>query len=377
MFIRYADGTIVTGATGIPERATDVQAIEAKASAALVHVYMGGYVGSAFFVDLPASEFPMLDTVTYDYILTAAHVITDDNSGTLQTISLQVNTPENELIRNIPSYSSTVIYSTKADIALLRVEAKPGRVKLPLCPLTGPDTPKISDEVFIAGWTLGFDMQNFTATRIKEIGFDITYNTVNGYESSPIDSMLCDSNTMAGGNSGGPWIDRFGQVVGITSWGYSKGETFSETQLEYSQSFDMFAVSWRSVHALLSKINGSQTFPIRFVGKKLADYKLAMPTSVAEAVGTFTFLGDLRGYTLYDNDSAKVINRVLTHVDGQVLGQLNGQQRLALAVYYSDADTLDCTFTNSGGETPGSLALSVRDVNSGEENTFALRHKVE
>ena len=350
MYVKYPDGTIATGLASsqlpdIQEPYTDagvVRPIRTQATACMVHIVNGEYVGSGFVGTHPdiAAAFP-----DHDFVFTAAHVIMSEGNQLSTGLVLHLMTPANAIRRDVDANEDVLIYSVRADIAVLKIPKQQGREALPICPRDNT-APTVGDLAFVIGWTFGFDEQNFTQVRIKDIGFENNLN-------APIDSLLCDNVTMAGGNSGGPWLDVHGRVIAISSWGYT-GAT------DFSNSFDLFGVSWRSIDQLCGIAALSEGTVQQFAGMRLAgEYNMMVPVDPYMAATRFTFLDELKGYALgvVDTDTGDITydtTKVLIDVNGSgELGPLNSQKRAGFRIYYAfpSDNTLPCTFLHADGST--------------------------
>ena len=219
------------GSQGLPGTVATLDSEKADNAAefekSMIHVVMpssdgGWYSGSASFVDLPSLP------DTHDYIVSATHVFME-NANVATSVYIHTMSPDNEIVNINPS-TAMVVYSIAADICILRVPKKSGRVKLGVSDMTGA---RVGTSLYCLGFTAGDDYQNTTICNIKDLSFNNT--------ECPPCSILVDSVTMMGGNSGGPWVDRDGNLVAIASWGYTHGS-------DYSQSFDIFGVSANSLN---------------------------------------------------------------------------------------------------------------------------------
>ena len=267
--------------------------------------------------------------------MTAAHVLFDPDGTPASTVQLMMHDGEIVTLQAL----NLAVYSFKADIAVIDVS---GVVTAPAFLPIASKPPYIGEQVAAIGGTQGDDMQNVTFTRVKAVGFELY-----GYE--PIDSMLCDSVTMAGGNSGGPWVNRDGECVGLSSWGYN----FSD----YGNSFDLFAVGARSINALLAHTG-------HFPGKRLAGGLYATPLGIKAAVDVG--MTQVRGYRLYDSSNTAQDTIVLDVSGYGSVGKLNSQLDLNRLIFYWPSDTMWVTkrSADTGEETSFELQLEPRTGDS-------------
>ena len=174
------------------------------------------------------------------------------NAGLSTSIAFHCMTPSNNILYINPKID-TVCYSIAADICILKVPAELGRSKINISNMSET---MVGDTLYCAGFTGAVDLQNVTICNIK----DLSYSSA----TTPVNSILVDSVTMMGGNSGGPWINTRGELVGIGSWGYStrlpnhthdiEGNVEGSVLIDnYSDSFDIFGVSAKSLLKLINK----------------------------------------------------------------------------------------------------------------------------
>jgi len=167
----------------------------------------GYYYGFGFVEDTP-SESTASATGTgviitdNGYIVTNAHVIYDSEYG--GGISKDISV----LVDGDTSYDAEVIgYDTDCDIAVLKINAD----GLKAAEFGNSDELKLGEDVVAIGNPLGFDLMN-TVTRGIVSGKDrqISIND------QSMDLIQTDA-AINSGNSGGPLINKYGQVIGINS----------------------------------------------------------------------------------------------------------------------------------------------------------------
>jgi serine protease Do len=136
------------------------------------------------------------------YIVTNAHVIydTEYNAGLADSISVLTNDGEN--------YDAEVIgYDTDCDIAVLKINAS----DLTAAEFGDSDDLRLGESVIAIGNPLGFDlMDTVTAGIVSGLNRNITIND------KPMTLLQTDA-AINSGNSGGPLINKYGQVIGINS----------------------------------------------------------------------------------------------------------------------------------------------------------------
>ncbi|WP_303834001.1 S1C family serine protease [Ruminococcus flavefaciens] len=152
---------------------------------------------------------------TDGYIVTNAHVIydTEYNAGLASSISVIVNEEER--------YDAEVIgYDTDYDLAVLKINAK----DLVAAEFGNSDELSLGQNVIAIGNPLGFDLMNtVTSGIVSGLNRQITIN-----EKSM--TLIQTDAAINSGNSGGPLINKYGQVIGINSSKMSA--SYSEASIE-------------------------------------------------------------------------------------------------------------------------------------------------
>lgn len=150
------------------------------------------------------------------YIVTNAHVIYDsqDGYGLAETI---------EVVHGDDRYDAEVIgYDVESDLAVLKVDAN----GLTAAEFGDSDNLKLGEDVTAIGNPLGFDLMN-TVTRgiVSGLNRNITINDKSM-------SLIQTDAAINAGNSGGPLINKYGQVIGINSAKMSSSYYSSEASIE-------------------------------------------------------------------------------------------------------------------------------------------------
>lgn len=152
---------------------------------------------------------------TNGYIVTNAHVIydTEYNSGLASSISVIVNEEDR--------YDAEVIgYDTDYDLAVLKINAE----DLVAAEFGNSDDLDLGQNVIAIGNPLGFDLMNtVTSGIVSGLNRQITIN-----EKSM--TLIQTDAAINSGNSGGPLINKKGQVIGINSSKMSA--SYSEASIE-------------------------------------------------------------------------------------------------------------------------------------------------
>lgn len=149
------------------------------------------------------------------YIVTNAHVIYDSeyNSGLSEDITVVLNGEDR--------YEAEVIgYDRDCDLAVLKID----KTGLTAAEFGDSDSLKLGESVTAIGNPLGFDLMN-TVTRgiVSGMNRQITIN-------DKAMNLIQTDAAINSGNSGGPLINKYGQVIGINSSKMSA--SYSETSIE-------------------------------------------------------------------------------------------------------------------------------------------------
>ena len=353
-----------TGSQGLPGTVSTLDTEKADKVAefekSLIHVFGvtsqgNAYSGSAFFADLPTLS------DEYDYIVSATHVFMEDTTNLTQTVYLHTITPDNEIMTIVPR-AAMVVYSISADICVLRIIKKAGRVKLGLSDMS---TNKVGTSLYCLGFTAGDDYQNTTICNIKDLSYDNWR--------CPPSSILVDSVTMAGGNSGGPWVDNTGKLVAIASWGYTD-------QSGKSEEFNIFGVSVLSLNRLLTKYTSQSNTPYQYLGKtidSLAGNSIILDFQLNYVALGYSWHKTLSGIILSPTGSVHVDGlppgAIITemYVDGswKELGMLNSQYKnWDLDIFYANSANIQVKYITNGSS--GTVSIPTRSRTTQEDQEF-------
>ena len=149
------------------------------------------------------------------YIVTNAHVIYDSEYGAGLADSISV------LLNDDNSYEAEVIgYDTDCDLAVLNIQAN----GLVAAEFGNSDDLKLGESVIAIGNPLGFElMDTVTSGIVSGLNRQININDKSM-------TLLQTDAAINSGNSGGPLINKYGQVIGINSSKMSA--SYSETSIE-------------------------------------------------------------------------------------------------------------------------------------------------
>lgn len=136
------------------------------------------------------------------YIVTNAHVIYDSEYGAGLSENITVHMNDDN------SYNAEVIgYDTDCDLAVLKIDA----TGLTKAEFGDSDSLMLGESVIAIGNPLGFDLMNtVTSGIVSGLNRNITIN-------DKAMNLIQTDTAINSGNSGGPLINKYGQVVGINS----------------------------------------------------------------------------------------------------------------------------------------------------------------
>ena len=136
------------------------------------------------------------------YIVTNAHVIYDSEYGAGLADSIKVHMNDDK------SYDAEVVgYDTDCDLAVLKIDAE----GLTSAEFGDSDSLMLGESVIAIGNPLGFDLMNtVTSGIVSGLNRNITIN-------DKAMNLIQTDTAINSGNSGGPLINKKGQVIGINS----------------------------------------------------------------------------------------------------------------------------------------------------------------
>lgn len=134
------------------------------------------------------------------YIITNAHVIYDENYGLSKSVSV--------MLVDETEYEATVVgYDTESDIAVLKIQAD----NLTAAEFGNSDDLEVGELVIAIGNPLGFELfGSVTSGIVSALNRDITINEKEM-------TLIQTDAAINSGNSGGPLVNSYGQVIGINS----------------------------------------------------------------------------------------------------------------------------------------------------------------
>ena len=151
------------------------------------------------------------------YIVTNAHVIYDSEYGAEEAQEVSV------LLSNDKTYDAEIIgYDTDLDLAVLKID----ETGLTAAEFGNSDNLQLGESVIAIGNPLGFELMNtVTGGMISGLDRNITI------ADKPMNLIQTDA-AINSGNSGGPLINKYGQVIGINSSKMSSSYSTSGASIE-------------------------------------------------------------------------------------------------------------------------------------------------
>ena len=150
------------------------------------------------------------------YILTNAHVICDDDLGVAKKITIR--------LADETEYDAAIVgYDRQTDLAVLKADAKD---EMTPAEFGSSESLKVGDPALAIGNPLGFDLfGTLTAGYISGLNREISVNDTTM-------KLIQTDAAINNGNSGGPLINQYGQVIGINSMKLSSSYSSSTATIE-------------------------------------------------------------------------------------------------------------------------------------------------
>ena len=273
------------------------------------------------------------------YIVTNAHVIYDSEYKAGEATSVSV------LLSDDKIYDAEIIgYDTDCDLAVLKIDA----TGLTAAEFGNSDELKLGESVIAIGNPLGFDlMDTVTGGMISGLNRHITIN-------NKAMTLIQTDATINSGNSGGPLINKYGQVIGINSSKMSSSYGSTEASIEgigfaipsnktaaiiddlmkygYVTGKPQLGISCRNVTETASKM---YNLPVGIFVAKVNE------GSAAEKAG------------LQESDIIVAVNGTKVQSDTDLIAEMNA---------FSAGDTIDVTFIRNGEEKTVKLTLDEKEV---------------
>ena len=212
------DARLATAETAVRALRTALEEMPAvyanvKNACSQIYFQLGGryFVGSGwFYYDAPGD-------LAHGYFVTAAHCAVKVDNGTLHAMSrgfIQDPTTRNWTEIDV----SKVFYDGVADIALIKTTID--LTNHPHCGLRLATTePSAGDTCYVVGNPGGIDEDSISVGCVR----DPHYTEPGGYQITDSVHVTCPG---MGGNSGGPIVNKAGDVIGIYTFGRNGAECF-------------------------------------------------------------------------------------------------------------------------------------------------------
>lgn len=267
------------------------------------------------------------------YIVTNAHVIYDSEYGAGEADSINV------ILSDQNSYEAEIVgYDTDCDLAVLKINAE----GLTAAEFGDSDSLRLGESVIAIGNPLGFDLMNtVTGGMVSGLNRHITIN-------DKAMTLIQTDAAINSGNSGGPLINKCGQVIGINSSKMSS-TYYGEASIEGIG----FAIPSNEVSAIVDDLMkyGYVTGKPQ-IGISCQDVTETISSMYNIPMGVYV--------TAVSDDSAAEqaglrTGDVITAVDGvevRTSEELNAQKNL-----HSAGDKIEVTFIRNGEEQTVAITL--------------------
>ena len=268
------------------------------------------------------------------YIVTNAHVIYDSEHGCGLATKIKV------YLSDDTDYEAEVVgYDTDFDLAVLRINAD----DLTAAEFGNSDALRLGESVIAIGNPLGFKLKNtVTAGIVSGLDRQIDINE------QSLELIQTDA-AINSGNSGGPLINKYGQVIGINSSKMSSSYSSSSASIDNIG----FAIPSNEASKIVKDlikygyVTGKPQLGINYENVTEVDsYRYNIP------VGVYV--------TSVDEDSAAEkaglrSGDVITAIDGTEV--TTGEELSAQKNLHSAGDTVEITFTRNGDSQTVELTL--------------------
>jgi serine protease Do len=271
------------------------------------------------------------------YIVTNAHVIYDSEHeiGEAESVSVRLNNDE--------KYDAEIVgYDVDCDLAVLKIDAK----GLTAAEFGDSDALRLGQSVIAIGNPLGFDLMNtVTGGMVSGLDRNISINDKNM-------NLIQTDAAINAGNSGGPLINKYGQVIGINSSKMSNTYSMSEASIEGIG----FAIPSNTVSKVVDDIvelgyveKPQLGISCRPVTEEIAEM-YDMPVGVFVIEATEGGAAEKAGLTKGD---------IITAVDGKTVK--SNEELITEKNKHNPGDTVEITFIRNGEEKTVKLTLGKTD----------------
>ena len=267
------------------------------------------------------------------YIVTNAHVIYDSEYGAGVADSINV------ILSDKNSYEAEIVgYDTDCDLAVLKINAD----GLSAAEFGDSDSLRLGESVIAIGNPLGFDLMNtVTGGMVSGLNRNITIN-------DKAMTLIQTDAAINSGNSGGPLINKYGQVIGINSSKMSS-TYYGEASIEGIG----FAIPSNEVSAIVDDLMkyGYVTGKPQ-IGISCQDVTETISSMYNIPMGVYvTAVSDGSAAERAGLRSGDVITAI-DGVEVRTSGELNDQKNL-----HSAGDEIEVTFIRNGEEQTVNITL--------------------
>ena len=268
------------------------------------------------------------------YIVTNAHVIYDSEHGCGLAEKITV------YLSDDTDYEAEVIgYDTDFDLAVLRIKAD----NLTAAEFGNSDSLRLGESVIAIGNPLGFELKNTVTSGIVS-GLD---RKININEQSL--SLIQTDAAINSGNSGGPLINKYGQVIGINSSKMSSSYSSSSASIDNIGFAIPSNEASRIVKDLIKYgyVTGKPQLGINYENVTQVDsYRYNIPVGVYVTSVDEGSAAEKAG--LHSGD-------VITAIDGTEI--TTGEELSAQKNLHKAGDTVEITYTRNGSSQTVELTL--------------------
>lgn len=269
------------------------------------------------------------------YIITNAHVIYDDEYGYGEATSVNIIMYDEET-----NYEAKLVaYDTEADLAVLKIDAE----GLVAAEFGDSDDLRVGDMVVAIGNPLGLEFQNTTTCGIvSALNRQVTIN-------DKTMTLIQTDTAINSGNSGGPLINSYGQVIGINSAKMSSSYSSDSASVEGMA----FAIPMSEAQSIIDDlINYGYVTGRPKLGITCQDVSEAVSQAYNIPVGAYVV-------SVTDNGAAALagiqVGDVIVAIEGTTIStteELNDIKNI-----YNAGDTVTLTIVRSGQQMDVQVTL--------------------
>jgi S1-C subfamily serine protease len=276
------------------------------------------------------------------YILTNSHVILDGDAEKIEVLLSDGSTVQGNLLWN----------DSSIDLAIVKVDAA-GKTLKP-AELGDSDKVRIGSYVAAIGNPLGLDFNgSITQGVVSGLGRSITAS--DGSKSTVMEGLIQVDAAINSGNSGGPLLDKQGQVIGVNT---------AKAQAEGMG----FAIPINTAKPIVDKVIKTGGFERVYMGVSAADANVIAeqyPNLGISKDEKGAFITAVSGDSPADNAGLKMKD-IITAVDGKEIG--TSSDLIKTLLNYSAGDEVKVTYKRDGKEASADVKLASQTEVYGEWN---------